>query len=161
MLHLEPSSLEDLIPERTTRRFTHSDTSFLLVVVSHLLVLPRINYVLQESNKVTGLSDTEVALEYNPSSVTMTNETEMRNFSFLRDYQWSGGTSYYTSERPHELVVGSEVRIKNVQSSNNLTGVANSTCSMVNSQLLVSPVLTHSLSLVLPSILVLSLITHL
>ena len=31
-----------------------------------------------------------------------------------------------TSERPHELVVGSEVRIKNVQSSNNLTGIANS-----------------------------------
>ena len=87
---------------------------------------PRINYVLQESNNVTGASDTEVALEYNPSSVTMTNETEMRNFSFLRDAQWSGGTSYYTSERPHNLVEGSEVRIKNVQSSNNLTGIANS-----------------------------------
>ena len=87
---------------------------------------PRINYVLQESNDVTGASDTEVSLEYNPSSVTMTNETEMRNFSFLRDANWSGGTSYFTSEKPHELIVGSEIRIKNVQSSNNLTGIGNS-----------------------------------
>ena len=87
---------------------------------------PRINYVLQESNSVTGASDTEVALAYNSSLVTMTNETEMRNFSFLREANWSGGTSYFTSEKPHQLVVGSEVRIKNVQSSNNLTGVANS-----------------------------------
>ena len=87
---------------------------------------PRINYVLQESNSVTGKSDSEVALEYNPSSVTMTNETEMRNFSFLREANWSGGTSYFTSEKPHGLVPGTEVRIKNVQSTNNLTGVANS-----------------------------------
>ena len=87
---------------------------------------PRINYVLQESNNVTGKSDSEVALEYNPSSVTMTNETEMRNFSFLRDANWAGGTSYFTSEQPHGLVVGTEVRIKNVQSTNNLTGVDNS-----------------------------------
>ena len=119
---------------------------------------PRINYVLQESNNVTGVSDTEVALEYNPSSVTMTNETEMRNFSFLRDAEWSGGTSYYTSERPHNLVVGSEVRIKNVQSSNNLTGGN----SAFNGKFTVGYLqLTHSLSLVLPLILVHSPITHL
>ena len=147
--------------ERTTRRSTPSDISFLLVVVSHLLRVPRINYVLQESNNVTGASDdTEVALEYNPSSVTMTNETEMRNFSFLRDNQWSGGTSYYTSERPHNLVEGSEVRIKNVQSSNNLTGIANSTFNGKFTVLGISSA-AHSLSLVLPLTLVLSVTTHL
>ena len=82
MLHQEPSSLEDLTQERTTRRSTPSDTSFLLVVVSHLsasyqLCSPRIQQCKWQ--------DTEVTLEYNPSSVIMTNETEMRNFSFLRD----------------------------------------------------------------------------
>ena len=87
---------------------------------------PRVNYVLQESNKVTGGSNVEVALQYNPSSVTMTNETEMRNFSFLREANWSGGTSYFTSEQPHGLIEGTEIRIKNVQSGNNTTGVANS-----------------------------------
>jgi hypothetical protein len=87
---------------------------------------PRINYVIQQSNKVTGDSDAEVSLQYNPSSVTMTNSTEMRNFSFLRNSNWDSGISYFTSERPHGLVEGSEVVIKNVQSSNNTTGVANS-----------------------------------
>ena len=87
---------------------------------------PRVNYVLQESNKVTGDNNTEVSLQYNPSSVTMTNETEMRNFSFLREANWSGGTSYFTSEQPHGMVEGSEVRIKNVISGSNPTGVANS-----------------------------------
>ena len=87
---------------------------------------PRVNYVIQESNKVTGDSNSEVALQYNPSSVTMTNETEMRNFSFLREANWSGGTSYFTSEQPHGMVEGTEVRIKNVISSSNPTGVANS-----------------------------------
>ena len=87
---------------------------------------PRINYVIQESNNVTGKTNSEVALQYNSNSVTMTNETDMRNFSFLRQANWSGGTSYYTSEKPHGLVVGTEVTIKNVKSTNNLTGVANS-----------------------------------
>jgi hypothetical protein len=84
---------------------------------------PRVNYVLQESNKVTGDSNVEVALQYNPSLVTMTNETEMRNFSFLREANWSGGTSYFTSEQPHGLIEGTQIRIKNVQSGNNTTGV--------------------------------------
>ena len=87
---------------------------------------PRVNYVIQESNGVTGSSDTEVALQFNPSSVTMTNNTEMRNFSFLREANWSGGTSYFTSELPHNLVVGTQVRIKNVKSGNNVNGVGNS-----------------------------------
>ena len=87
---------------------------------------PRVNFVLQESNNVTGGSDTEVALQYNPSSVTMTNNTEMRNFSFLREANWSGGTAYFTSEQPHGLVEGTQITIKNVTSTNNPTGVANS-----------------------------------
>ena len=87
---------------------------------------PRVNFVLQESNNVTGGSDTEVALQYNPSSVTMTNNTEMRNFSFLREANWSGGTAQFTSEQPHGLVEGTQITIKNVTSTNNPTGVANS-----------------------------------
>jgi len=88
---------------------------------------PRNNYILQESADVTGASDTEVALPYNSSSVTMSNSNEMRNFSFLRAARWvTGGTAYYTSEIPHKLSVGSQVKIVNVTSANNTTGVANS-----------------------------------
>ena len=89
-------------------------------------MFPRINYVVQESNNVTGASDTEVPLEYNPSSVTMTNETEMRNFSFreLLVVRWN--SILHIWKDLHELVVGSEVRIKNVKSGNNQTGIANS-----------------------------------
>ena len=87
---------------------------------------PRDGYVLQVSNDVTGSTDSEVALKYNPGSVTMTNQAQMRNFSFLRGANWDGGTIYYTSEEPHNLVVGSEVVIDNVTSTLNPTGVAGS-----------------------------------
>ena len=87
---------------------------------------PRDGYIIQESNDVTGLDNTEVALQFNPGSETMSNLGQMRNFSFLRDANWDAGTAYYTSELPHDLTVGSKVNIEKVTSTNNLTGIANS-----------------------------------
>ena len=44
---------------------------------------PRQNYILQQSNDVTGDSNTEVAFSL-VLSVTMSNVTQMRNFRFIR-----------------------------------------------------------------------------
>ena len=87
---------------------------------------PQESYIIQESNDVTGASDTEVDLQFSPSSVTMSNVSEMRNFSFLKGASYSGGYNYYDTELPHHLTVGSEVEIANVISANNTVGVAQS-----------------------------------
>ena len=88
---------------------------------------PKSSFVVQESNDVTGLNNTEVALQFSPTSVTMTNETEMRNFSFLRTCTYvSSGVVTYDTELPHGLSVGSRVKILNVTSAENTTGIGNS-----------------------------------
>ena len=84
------------------------------------------SFILQESDDVSGASNTEVALQYSPSSVTMSNVTEMRNFRFISRADWSGGTAYYTTEQPHQLSIGSTVSISNVTSANFPTGAGNS-----------------------------------
>ena len=86
---------------------------------------PRDGYILQSSNTVTGASDSEVALQFNPGSETMSNLGQMRNFSFLRDATWDAGTVTYTSELPHNLMVGTKVIVEDVISTNNLTGTDN------------------------------------
>ena len=87
---------------------------------------PRDGYILQTSNNVTGASDTEVALQFNPGTVTMSNVGEMRNFSFIRTGNHDNGNTFYTTELPHNLTVGAKVKINNVTSTNNPTGIANS-----------------------------------
>ncbi len=88
---------------------------------------PKQSFVVQESNDVTGLNNTEVALQFSPTSVTMTNETEMRNFSFLRTCTYvSSGVVTYDTELPHGLSVGSRVKILGATSSENTTGIGNS-----------------------------------
>ena len=77
-----------------------------------------------ECNDVTCISDTEVALQFSPSSVTMTNATQMRNFSFLREATYDSGTVKYVSELPHGLSVGSQVKVLKITSSNNTVGAA-------------------------------------
>ena len=87
---------------------------------------PRETFVISMSNDVTGATDTEVDYAYNPGSVTLNNENEMRNFSFIRNANWNGGTASYATELPHHLSIGTKVQINNVISSNNTTGVAGS-----------------------------------
>ena len=87
---------------------------------------PRQSFVIQSSNDVTGATDTEVALQFNPGSVSMTNLSQMRNFSFLRNAEWTAGIVTYTTELPHKLTVGSQVLIENVKSTSNTTGIAGS-----------------------------------
>ena len=83
-------------------------------------------YVIQESSTVTGDTDTEVATFFSPTSVTLGNKNQQRNFSFLAHVHWLGNTAYYLSELPHGLKEGSQVEIKNVKSADNPVGTANS-----------------------------------
>ena len=87
---------------------------------------PRTSFVLQESNDVTGATNTEVALQYNPSTVTMSNSAQMRNFRFIRNAEYSGGQLNFTTEIPHGLKSGASVKINNVTSTVNTVGLANS-----------------------------------
>ena len=78
---------------------------------------PLDGYVVQESGDVTGSTNTEVALEFNPGSVTMSNDSQMRNFSFIANVDYKAGLAHYTTEKPHGLSIGSSVEIGNVTSS--------------------------------------------
>ena len=88
---------------------------------------PSEGFAIQESNDVTGVNNTEVALQFSPTSVTMSNLTEMRNFSFVSNAIWSGGgAAKYTTELPHNLSIGSTVSVSNVTSTNFPVGTGNS-----------------------------------
>ena len=87
---------------------------------------PLTSYVVEESNTVIGSTNTEVALQFSPSSQTMSNQTELRNFRFIKNAVTDGTFNYFTSELPHGLTLGSEVKINQVTSSVNTTGIANS-----------------------------------
>ena len=80
-------------------------------------------FVLQESNSTVGSSDAEVASYFSPTSVTLSNENEQRNFRFIANATWDGTNAYYTTEEPHDLSVGSVVEVLNVTSTENSTGV--------------------------------------
>ena len=89
--------------------------------------IPTDSFVIQESGDVTGKTNTEVNLPFNPSSVSMSNVSEMRNFSFISKALWKGSSNAsYTTELPHNLSIGSSVKIENVTSSNFPVGTANS-----------------------------------
>jgi len=77
-------------------------------------------YVVQESNTVVGLTDNEVQFYFSPSSVSLTNDSQMRNFSFISTAHYDGNsqTATYTTEEPHGLSIGSNVKIENVTSIN-------------------------------------------
>tara|TARA_E500000318_G_scaffold19314_2_gene20139 strand:+ start:2924 stop:8779 length:5856 start_codon:yes stop_codon:yes gene_type:complete len=88
---------------------------------------PISSYVITPSSTVTGKDNTEVALQFNPNSVSMSNVNEVRNFSFIRHADWNSQSNVrITTELPHNVNVGAKVEIKNVTSTNNPTGIANS-----------------------------------
>jgi len=88
---------------------------------------PLDSYVLQESGDVNGATNTEVALEFNPGSVTMSNDAQLRNFRFIAGVDYRGGIAYFDTEKPHGLSIGSTIEINNVTSTNFPTvGVGNS-----------------------------------
>ena len=83
-------------------------------------------YVIEESSASIGSTDTEVAYLYNPSNVTLTNSTQLRNPRLIADASWDTGVASIVTELPHDLNTGASVEIINIKSSNNTTGIANS-----------------------------------
>ena len=87
---------------------------------------PLTSYVVEESNTVIGATNAEVALQFSPSSQSLGNQSEMRNFRFIKNAVTDGTFNYFNSEVPHGLTLGSEIRVNQVTSSANVTGIANS-----------------------------------
>ena len=78
-------------------------------------------YILQESSTGIGATDSEIKTYYNDGSLT--NISQQRNFSFIADVSWNGvNTVTIDTELPHHLTVGSVVNLRNILSSQNLTG---------------------------------------
>ncbi len=83
-------------------------------------------FVIQESNDTTGLSDAEVATYFSPTTVSLSNVSEQRNFKFISNATWDGTFAYYETELPHNLSVGSVVETLSINSTNNATGISSS-----------------------------------
>jgi len=88
---------------------------------------PEDSFVLQESNTTSGFSDSEVAKFMNISAVTLSNTSELRNPRFISNaiHNPAVGIATIFTDTAHQLSIGSKVEIKNVISSNNITGIAN------------------------------------
>jgi len=88
---------------------------------------PLDGYVIQESNTSIGSTNTEVSYQFNPSTVSLSNSTELRNQRIVANASWNGSsTATIITELPHDLSVGSEVEIVNVTSTNNTSGASDS-----------------------------------
>ena len=83
-------------------------------------------FVIQESGDTTGTTDAEVASYFSPTTLSLSNQSEQRNFKFLANATWDGTNAYYETEIPHNLSVGSVVEVLNVNSSENTTGISSS-----------------------------------
>jgi hypothetical protein len=87
---------------------------------------PLDGYIIQESNNTIGTGTTEVEKYFSTTTATLSNSTQLRNFRFIANATWAGGTANIVTELPHDLTVGSEIEVINVLSSANPTGIANS-----------------------------------
>jgi len=84
---------------------------------------PLDGYILQDSTSVPD-SNNEVSFQYSPSNVskTLTNSTQLRYTRFISNASYNAGTVTIQTELAHNLIIGSEVEILNIKSSNNQSG---------------------------------------
>jgi len=87
---------------------------------------PLDGFIIQESSTTIGSSDAEVAKAFSPTTVSISNENEIRNFRIISNASWDGTYAYFDTELPHELSIGSQVSVLNVVSSANTAGTVNS-----------------------------------
>ena len=81
--------------------------------------------VLQESAGTIVSTDAEVAKHFNPTSATLSNTGELKNFRFITNATWDSNTAEIETELPHDLQVGTDVELINIKSSENTVGTAN------------------------------------
>ena len=87
---------------------------------------PLDGFIIQESSTTIGSSNAEVAIPFSPTTVSISNENELRNFRIISNASWDGTYAYFNTELPHELSIGSQVSVLNVVSSTNTAGTVNS-----------------------------------
>jgi hypothetical protein len=74
---------------------------------------PLEGYVLQEASSGIGTGTSEIQ-KYFASSASLNNSTELKEFNFISHASWSSNVVTVTTEIPHNLSVGSEVKIQNI-----------------------------------------------
>ena len=87
---------------------------------------PLNGYILQESGNTTGATDAEIA-KYFGNVPSLSYSSEIRNFKFVSNATWdsiSNSANVYT-ELPHDLTLGSEVKLVSIASTNNTTAKDN------------------------------------
>ena len=82
-------------------------------------------YIIQDSSDVTGVTDAEVSSKFSPTPVSINNVNEQRNFRFISGATWNNNVANIQTELPHDLKVGSEVKIENIASDTNPSGEFN------------------------------------
>lgn len=80
-------------------------------------------YILQETSTTTG-STGEISRYF--GSGNLSNKNQLRNFRFIANASWNSNVATITTELPHDLVVGSEVTLVNITSTNNTDATQNS-----------------------------------
>ena len=84
-------------------------------------------FILQESNTSIGSTNTEIQSYFGDAGASLTNVYQQRNFRIIANAEWSANnTAKITTELPHNLSIGSQVELVNIQSTNNTTGASNS-----------------------------------
>ncbi len=88
---------------------------------------PSDGFIVQESSSCIGDTDIEVSYQFNQSSTTLSNVTNLRNPRLIANAAWDGNTNIVDviTELPHDLTLGSQVTINNITSTNNTTGAQN------------------------------------
>ena len=85
---------------------------------------PTEGFILQESNTSIGSTDGEIQTYFGSGSIT--NSNQQRNFRFISGATWDGTSAAIDTELPHNLMIGSQVEVNNITSTNNTTGLQNS-----------------------------------
>jgi hypothetical protein len=81
-------------------------------------------FIVQESNTSIGSTNSEVATYF--GSGTLNHVNENRNFRFIAHANWDSNIGNILSELPHDLSVGSLVKLVDIKSGVNTTGIGNS-----------------------------------
>ena len=74
---------------------------------------PLEGFVVQQASSGIGTGTAEIQ-KYFANSATLNNSTELRSLNFISGAVWSSNVVTITTELPHNLSVGSEVKIENI-----------------------------------------------
>jgi len=79
-------------------------------------------FILQESNTSIGSTSGEIQTYFGTGSLG--NVNQQRNFRIIANAEWTGAVANITTELPHNLIVGSQVELVNIKSTNNTIGAS-------------------------------------